>query len=168
MANKTDRIRCSIAALLMAASLPAVADEKGDWGINLYGFSYHWDRSLAKTKGWTKEFNPGLGFRYQLGSWLKADALIDAGAYQDSASNLAVYAGAGLLWPLDENKHFNAGIGLAAFRSDTYNDGDPFITPAPLFSLKFEKLSINLTHFFKINNINPINTTALYFTIPLH
>jgi Antimicrobial peptide resistance and lipid A acylation protein PagP len=164
MAYKTNRFRCWLAILLTAASLPAVSAQAGDWGVNVYGLSYHWDRSLAKQKGRDNEFNPGLGFRYHMGSWLKADGIIDAGAYHDSARNTAVYAGAGLLWPLDKNKHFNAGIGLVAFHSDTYNDGDPFITPAPLFSLSFEKFSINLTHFPKINSINPFNTTALYFT----
>lgn len=153
--------------LLAVASLPATAASAGDWGINVYGLSYHWDRSLARQNDWDNEFNPGLGVRYRLGSWLKADAIIDAGAYHDSGRNTAVYAATGLLWPLDKDKRFNLGVALTAFHSDTYNQGDPFIAPIPLFSLRFEKVVLNLTHFPKIGNLNEVHTTAMFFTFPL-
>lgn len=114
------------------------------------------------------EFNPGLGVRHSMGSWLKADAIIDAGAYYDSGRNTAVYAGAGLLWPLDKDKRFNLGAVLTAFHSDTYNHGDPFIAPLPLFSLRLDGVTLNLTHFPKIRNFNEVAATAMFITIPLH
>ena len=153
--------------LLAVASLSAAAAQASDWSINIYGLSYHWDRDLAEQNDWDNEFNPGLGFRYRMGSWLKADAIIDAGAYYDSGRNTAVYAAAGLLWPLDQNKRFNLGLALTAFHSDTYNQGDAFIAPIPLFSLRFDKVAVNLTHFPKVGNLNEVHTTAMFFTFPL-
>lgn len=153
--------------LLAAALLSASAVEASDWGVNVYGLSYHWDRDQARQNDWDNEFNPGLGVRYQLGSWLKADAIIDAGAYYDSGRNTAVYAAAGLLWPLDRDKRFNLGVALTAFHSDTYNQGDPFIAPIPLFSLRFDRVAINLTHFPKVGTLNEIHTTAMFLTFPL-
>jgi hypothetical protein len=97
--------------LLSAASLSAGATQASDWGINVYGLSYHWDPSLAEQNGWDNEFNPGLGLRYRLGTWLKADAILDGGAYRDSGRNTAVYAAAGLLWPLDKEQAFQSGAG---------------------------------------------------------
>ncbi len=150
--------------LALASAAPAGA---GDWGVNLYGLSYHWDRELAEQNDLDNEFNPGLGVRYRMGAWLRADAIIDAGAYRDSGRNTALYAGAGLLWPLDRNRRFNLGAVLTAFHSETYNNGDPFIAPVPLFSLRLDGVSVNLTHFPKIRNFNEIHATAVFLTFPL-
>ena len=161
------RFHVGIAAWLGAVSLTAMPAMAGDWGINLYGVSYHWDRDLAQQNDLDNEFNPGLGVRYRMGSWLKADAILDGGAYYDSGRNTAVYAGAGLLWPLDRDKRFNLGAVLTVFHSDTYNQGDTFIAPVPLFALKLDGVTLNLTHFPKIRNFNEVAATALFFTIPL-
>ena len=159
---------CIQMAGILCASLVAVAPVlAGDWGINLYGLSYHWDRELARQNDLDNEFNPGLGIRYSMGSWLKADAIIDAGAYYDSGRNTAIYAGAGLLWPLDKDKRFNLGAVLTAFHSDTYNQGDPFVAPLPLLSLRLDGVTLNLTHFPKIRNFNEVAATAMFITIPL-
>jgi hypothetical protein len=167
IANAIPTLRSGLAALLAAACLPAAPALAGDWGVNLYGLSYHWDRDAAKQRDSDNEFNPGLGVRYHMGSWLKADAIAEGGVYRDSGRNTAVYAAAGLLWPLDDAKRFNLGAALTAFHSDTYHDGDPFIAPVPLFALRFDKVVVNLTHFPKVEDYNRVNTTALYLTIPL-
>ncbi|HEY9098749.1 MAG TPA: hypothetical protein VIN38_07760 [Thiobacillus sp.] len=167
MTRNSRRVFVPIAGVLMAAlgaSTPATA---GDWGVNIYGLSYHWDRELAKQNDLDNEFNPGLGMRYHMGSWLKADAIMDAGVYRDSGRNTAVYAAAGLLWPLDKDKRLSLGAALTAFHSDTYNRGDPFIAPVPLLSLRLDGVTVNLTHFPKIRNFNEIHATAMFLTIPL-
>lgn len=167
MSGKQTRLRIGMAGLLCAASLAAAPVLAGGWGINLYGLSYHWDRELARQNDLDNEFNPGLGVRYKMGSWFKADAIVDAGAYYDSGRNTAVYAGAGLLWPLDQDKRFNLGVVLTAFHSDTYNRGDPFIAPIPLFAVRLNGVTLNLTHFPKIRNFNESHTTAMFLTLPL-
>lgn len=167
MTGNITLLRCWAAGLLSASLLSLAPAQAGDWGVNVYGVSYHWDRELAKKNGWDNEFNPGLGLRYRMGSWLKADAIIDAGAYHDSGRNAAVYAAAGLLWPLDEARRFNLGAALTAFHSDTYNQGDAFVVPVPLFSLRLAGVTVNLTHFPKVSNFNAVHTTAMFFTFPL-
>ncbi|MDP1862699.1 MAG: hypothetical protein Q8K52_02200 [Thiobacillus sp.] len=168
MSRNLTLLRIQMAGILCASLLAVAPVLAGDWGINLYGLSYHWDRDVARQNDLDNEFNPGLGVRYSMGSWLKADAIIDAGAYYDSGRNTAVYAGAGLLWPLDKDKRFNLGAVLTAFHSDTYNRGDPFIAPLPLFSLRLDGVTLNLTHFPKIRNFNEVAATAMFITIPLH
>ena len=165
---ETHFVRQALATSLFSAIvLMATPAHAGDWGVNIYGLSYHWDRDLAKQNDLDNEFNPGLGVRYHMGKWLKANAIIDAGAYRDSGRNTAVYAAAGLLWPLDKDERFSIGAALTAFNSDTYNQGDPFIAPVPPFSLRLDGVTVNLTHFPKIRNFNEINTTAMFITIPL-
>jgi hypothetical protein len=161
------KLHGGVAAVLSAAVLSAFPAQAGDWGVNVYGVSYHWDRELAEKNGWDNEFNPGLGLRYRMGSWLKADAIIDAGAYHDSGRNTAVYAAAGLLWPLDEARRFNLGFALTAFQSDTYNQGDAFVVPVPLFALRLDGVTLNLTHFPKVSHFNEVHTTAVFLTFPL-
>jgi hypothetical protein len=151
------------AALLLCGSASAA-----DWGVNVYGLSYHWDRNLAERNDWDNEFNPGLGLRYRMGHWLRADAILDGGAYYDSGRNTAVYAGAGLLWPLDRSRRVHLGAVLTAFHSDTYNRGDAFVAPIPLLTVRFDPVTLNFTHFPKIGDFNDIHTTALFFTFPLH
>ena len=164
--TNAQRVWAAAGVMLATASLAAPA-AAGDWGVNVYGLSYHWDRDTAERNDLDNEFNPGLGVRYRIGSWLKADAIIDAGAYRDSGRNTAVYAAAGLLWPLDSDKRFSIGAALTAFHSDSYNRGDPFIAPIPLVAVRFDRVTVNVTHFPKIRNFNEVAATALFFTIPL-
>lgn len=162
------RLSRSITLLtVLLAALPSQAGAAGDWGINLYGLSYHWDRGLAKTMGWDNEFNPGLGLRYRLGPRLKGESFVDAGAYRDSGRNTALYAALGVQWPLDEHKAWWLGAAITAFNSDTYNQGDPFIAPIPLLSWRLEPVTLNLTHFPKFSGFNDIHTTAFFLTFPL-
>lgn len=159
-------LRNGMAGGMLVAMMASNSAQAGDWGVNVYGLSYHWDREVAKNNDWDNEFNPGLGLRYRMGSWLKADAIIDAGAYYDSGRNTAVYAAAGLLWPLDEAKRLSLGVALTAFHSDTYNQGDAFIAPIPLLTYRFDQVTVNFTHFPKIGDINSVHTTAMFFTFP--
>lgn len=167
MINRRFCLRTTIAGVLLASASLSGPARAWDWGVNVYGLSYHWDRDLAEQNDLDNEFNPGLGVRYRMGEWLRADAIVDAGVYRDSGRNTAVYAAAGLLWPLDDAKRFNVGAALTAFKSDTYNHGDAFVAPVPLVSIRFERVTVNFTHFPKISNFNEVAATAMFFTIPL-
>lgn len=160
-------LRRVVMVLLAGSVTHALPVSAGDWGVNVYGLSYHWDRDAAKRHKADNEFNPGLGVRYGLGNWLKAEAFLDGGVYRDSGRNTAIYGGAGLLWPLDDAKRFNLGAALVAFHSETYNKGDAFVAPVPLFALRFDKAIVNLTHFPAVEDYNRVSTTAMFVTIPL-
>lgn len=153
-----------LAAALLLAALPAQAET---WALDLYGLSYHWEREVARAHGWDNKFNPGVGLRYQGGALGPGSWFLDGGVYHDSGRNTAVYAGAGWQLPLDRAGRWQLGAALVAFHSDTYNRGDPFLAPLPLLSRRLERLTLNLTHFPKVDDFNEVNTTACFITLPL-
>lgn len=159
-------LRTNAGALVLAMAF-AVPVEAGEWGVNLYGLSYHWERDVARANDLDNEFHPGLGVRYTFGDWLNASAVADAGVYHDSGRNTAVYAAAGLLWPLDRDKRFRLGAALTLFHSNTYNGGDTFVAPIPLFAVCFDRVTVNLAHFPKVSKFNSVNTTGMFLTIPI-
>ena len=61
------------------------------------------------------------------------------GFYRDSARNDAVFAGGGLFWKPAGG--LRLGGGLVLMRSDTYNDGDPFIAPAPVVAYEWRRVT---------------------------
>jgi hypothetical protein len=131
-----------------------------DLGLNIYGFSYHFDRDKAKELGLTHEFNPGIGIR-----WRRADSGVfaDAAVYSDSAANTAVVAGAGYLWRAGES--LRLGGALALFRSDTYNKGDAFIAPIPLAAYEYRRVTFNLAYFPKWRDTNLTNQVGAWITV---
>jgi hypothetical protein len=155
-----DRIR-RLAPLALAAALsaPAAANELG---VNLYGLSYHFERSRAKELGFDNEVNPGLGLRYRIPRE-NFDWFLDGGAYRDSGRNTALYAGGGAFWKPTER--LRLGGALAFFHSDTYNDGDAFVAPVPLAAYEWRALTLNVVYFPKISGVNEINTLGFWVTV---
>lgn len=55
-----------IGFLLLGLPCAALAQPgEGELGVNLYGFSYHFERERARELGLDNEINPGLGLRYR-------------------------------------------------------------------------------------------------------
>src|SRR4051812_6585628 len=102
------------AVLLASLALPFAA-HAGDFGIDIYGASYHLDRERAKRIGVDNEFNPGLGLRYRAPINASFDWFADAGAYRDSGRNTALYGGAGAFWKASGG--WRLGGALAGFHS---------------------------------------------------
>jgi hypothetical protein len=144
---------------LAAIALPAAAAELG---VNLYGLSYHLDRTRARELGMDNGFNPGLGLRYRVSQSERVQWIFDAGMYYDSGRNTATLAGAGVLWSFGGGWHF--GGALAAFHSNTYNDGDPFIGPVPLAAYEFRSATLNFTFFPKVAAVNEVATLGAWLT----
>jgi hypothetical protein len=144
---------------LAAAPVPAVA---ADFGINLYGLSYHFDRGRARELGMGNGFNPGLGLRYRVSQSERLQWIFDAGVYHDSGRNTAALAGAGALWRLGGGWHF--GAALAAFQSNTYNHGEPFIAPVPLAAYEFRSATLNFTFLPQVAEVNEVATFGAWLT----
>ena len=134
----------------------------GELGINVYGFSYHLDQSLAKEIGTDNQLNPGLGLRYEFAKWNRWSFFADAGVYEDSGRNTAVSIGTGALWHFDGG--FRAGAALALFDSKTYNASHPFIVPLPIAAYDIGPVTLNATFFPKISQYNDIATLAFWVT----
>ena len=154
----------SVPIFLLVLLLPGAAlAQAGQWGVNVYGFSYHFDRDKAKRLGVDNEVNPGLGLRYRVDLDASWQGFLDAGAYRDSGRNTAVYAGGGAMFHL--SPRFKAGLALAAFQSDTYNDGNFFIAPLPVLGYDFDRVSLNLVYLPKFKDYNTINTLGFWLTV---
>jgi hypothetical protein len=135
-------------------------------GVNVYGLSYHFERSRAQELGFDNEVNPGLGLRYRLPRAAfdeSFDLFADGGAYRDSGRNTAVYAGVGAFWKPAGG--LRLGGALAFFNSDTYNDGKAFIAPVPLAAWEWRAVTLNMAYFPKISDVNEINTLGFWITL---
>jgi len=152
-------LRRLFACAALALPLPAAAD----LGINLYGLSYHFDRSRARSLGVDNEINPGLGVRYRVPHSERLHWILDAGAYRDSGRNTARLAGAGALWQVSEG--WRVGGALALLDSDTYNQGKAFIAPLPLAAYEFRSVTLNFVYLPKVSDLNEVATLGIWATV---
>ena len=156
--------RCLTPIFFLALLLPFPAfAQDGQLGLNVYGFSYHFDRDRAKRTGVDNEFNPGLGLRYRKLLDTGWEGFLDGGIYRDSGRNTAVYAGGGALYRVTER--LRLGAALALFHSDTYNGGDPFIAPLPVAAYDFDRVTFNMVYLPKVRDFNSINTLGFWLTV---
>jgi hypothetical protein len=151
-------LRRSIAILALAVPLPAAAE----LGVSFYGLAYHFDRSRARDMGLDNEFIAGLGLRYRIPHSERLQWVFEAAAYNDSARNTALIVGGGALWKVTPG--WRLGGALAAFKSDTYNRGDPFIAPLPLAAYEFRSVTLNFTFIPKMSEVNDVATLAVWLT----
>jgi hypothetical protein len=151
-------LRRFIAILVLAVPLPAAAD----LGVSFYGLAYHLDRSRARDMGLDNEFIAGLGLRYRIPHSERLQWVFEAAAYHDSARNTALIAGAGALWKVTPG--WRLGGALAAFKSDTYNRGDPFIAPLPLAAYEFRSLTLNFSFLPRMSEVNEVASLAVWLT----
>jgi hypothetical protein len=148
------------ALLILALCAPrAHAD---DFGVNVYGASYHFDRDKAKEMGLTHEFNPGLGLRWRR-EWSESwDLFADAGFYRDSKENPAILIGGGGLWRATD--HLRLGGGLVALKSDTYNHNKLLVAPVPVVAIDGRRVSLSMVYFPKWQDINRTNQVGFWLT----
>ena len=150
------------AFLAFTLTMIPVFSEAGDFGVNVYGASYHFERSRAKQLGLDNEINPGLGVRYRDRLGERFDWFVDAGFYRDSGRNTALVAGPGALWRAGEG--LRLGGALAYFHSDSYNGGRAFIAPVPVAAYEWRAVTLNVTYFPKVSSFNEINTLGFWLT----
>lgn len=149
--------------LLFAAFVLAPAVARAELGINVYGFSYHFERARAREVGFDNQVNPGLGLRYQRPWRERLDFFVDAGAFRDSGRNTAVVAGAGGLW--QASARLRLGAALAVLDSDTYNRGNTALTPIALAAWELGPATLNVTFFPRISEVNEISTLGFWLTL---
>lgn len=133
-----------------------------DWGINLYGASYHFDRDKAKEMGLTHEINPGLGVRWRRKANESWDYFADAGFYRDSKANEAGLFGGGGFWHATD--HLRLGGALVLLKSDTYNHNEAFVAPLPVAAYEGRRVSFNMVYMPKWQDINKTNQVGFWLT----
>jgi hypothetical protein len=149
-----------LAALLILCFAGAA---RAELGVNLFGASYHFEREKAEELGLTNEVNPGLGVRFRKPWRERLDLFTDAGFYRDSARNTAVFIGSGGLWHATEGARL--GLALVLLKSDTYNNGDAFIAPAPLVAYEWDRVGVSMVYFPKFGDVNPTNQVGFWLTL---
>ena len=150
-----------LAGTALLAPLPALADV----GVNLFGLSYHFDRTRAHESGVDNEVNPGIGVRYRIPDResRRLQWVFDVGVYHDSGRNTALFAGAGPLWSVSEG--WRVGGALAIVESDTYNHGRPFMAPFPVAAYEFRSVMLNFVYVPNISGINNVGVLGTWLTI---
>ena len=146
--------------VIVLFALPACA--QADFGVNLYGFSYHLERDKARALGINNQVNPGLGLRYRIHQSPEFDWVFDAGFYRDSGRHTAKIAGAGLLWHATD--HLRLGAALTIFNSPTYNSGKTFVAPLPIIAYEFKSVTLNLAYSPRIRGLNDVNMFGVWAT----
>jgi hypothetical protein len=136
--------------------------ETGQFGVNLYGASYHFERSRAEELGLDNEFNPGIGVRYRQPYGERIDWLYDAGVYRDSTRNTALVVGAGGFWKATDSLRLGAAIAL--FKSETYNDGNLALAPLPIAAWETRSLTFNAAFAPRIPGVNEVSTLSFWLT----
>lgn len=150
-------------ALLAWAILafPAFA-QAGEFGVNVYGLSYHLDRARAHELRLDNELNTGIGVRYRVRHSEGLDWIFDAGSYYDSGRNTAVVAGAGALWKSSERLRF--GAALVVFDTPSLNRGRTFLAPLPLATYELGSATLNFVYLPKFRELNPVPALGFWIT----
>ena len=155
-----------------AAEMPSLSAPKDtdSWfslrslDINIYGLSYHPDRETVHKKNLDNQINPGLALHYELTGNERGTTFLEAGAYKDSGSNWARFAGLGYQFKFG---NWRIGGAVAAVHSATYNRGTTFVGMIPLVTYDLGRIKLNGTYFPKIANYNEVDAFGFYLSIPL-
>ncbi len=115
-------------------------------GINVYGFSYHPERTDSKGNGF-QEWNPGLGYHATLRNTRHSILFADTGVFVNSLSSPTVFSSAGA--ELKIHNGISAGAYGAFIYSKAYNSGKPIVAPLPSLSFRHRQFRFNATYFPK-------------------
>jgi hypothetical protein len=157
-------LACGTAMAAGAAEAP----QPDGWAVNVYGFSYHFERDLARRIDADNEFNPGLGLRTALWKSKSGRQRVqaEAGVYYDSGERWAKTADVTYQYRVFRN--FWAGAGLFFFHTRTYNRGDPVLVPLPIVAYDLGWAELNLAYAPKWGELNQINTLGAFLTWKLN
>lgn len=133
-----------------------------EFGVNVYGLSYHLDRARAHELRLDNELNRGIGVRYRVRHSERLDWIFDAGSYYDSGRNTAVVAGAGALWKSWERLRF--GAALVVFDTPSLNRGRTFLAPLPLATYDLGSATFNFVYLPKFRELNPVPAFGFWIT----
>jgi hypothetical protein len=109
-------VRRLLLAAALVAALPAPARAQGQWGVSIWGLSYHVDRSVDYD-----ELNWGIGLRY----YFRPDKyFVEADALRDSNRGLVVPLSAGAEFRMAPLPAGCTLFGVAALTAAYYQYGN--------------------------------------------
>jgi hypothetical protein len=133
--------------------------------VDVYGLSYHTNRSGVHAARLDNELNPGLGLRGEFSEDARGVTFLEAGFYKDSGRHWTALAGPGYQFKLGER--WRAGGALLFFDSRTYNHGRPFVAPVPLLSYDFGSFRLNAVYAPRVRDVNEFAVFGFYASVPL-
>jgi hypothetical protein len=157
-------VRALAAAVVSLASTVAWPSDAALF-LDVYGLSYHTDRSGVHAAHLDNELNPGLGVKYELADGSRGVGFAQAGFYKDSGRRWTAMAGPG--YQLRVGERWRAGGVLLLFDSQTYNHGRPFIAPIPMLSYDLGAVQLNAAYAPRVSDVNEFAVFGFYVSIPL-
>lgn len=130
-----------VLTLLIASAAPLHA---GEFGVNLYGLSYHYDaRTYVDDNDIVQQYNeinPGIGAQFIIESHKYYEWGAEGGYFNDSKDGLSGYVGA--FAKLKSGFGLAAGLGIALLDSDTWGIPAAIL---PVVTYRYSFLAANAT-----------------------
>jgi hypothetical protein len=155
----------ALAAAVLSLACAAAARAEERLFIDVYGLSYHTNRSGVHAEHLDNELNVGLGLKYELSGDSRGVAFVEAGTYKDSGRHWTTTAGPGYQLKLGER--WRAGGALLFFDSRTYNHGRPFVAPIPIVSYDLGPAWLNVVYAPRVTGYNEFAVFGFYVSVPL-
>ncbi|MHB8079802.1 MAG: hypothetical protein ACYDIE_11185 [Candidatus Krumholzibacteriia bacterium] len=149
----------SMLALSLAGPSAAVA---GRLGLDLHGLSYHFDRRAIDGREF-ENANPGGGIDWVIRQGPRHTLFADVGAFRDSFRNTSSYGS--LSWTRALLGPLQGGVGLAIESTPSVNDGELYMAPRLLLSLRTDRAALNVAYLPLESNVNPCPSLATWATI---
>ena len=152
--------KTSLSIIFAAIVILAVsADAAPDFGVNVYGFSYHLDRTDINGKPFNEQ-NVGMGFRAILRDTKKGVTFIEGGWFEDSFDHGARYLSAAYQIKITEGILLGMNIGFY----DAPSVVGQIIAPIPTLTLRYHAVALNIIHMPGFSGLNPYPSFGGYMT----
>ena len=147
-----------IVAGLLVCHSPACG---GEFGINLYGLSYHLDR--RDVTGYRfNERNPGIGLQFVAYEKQRSRYYLEAAILEDSYRRAAKYVTLGYGYHV--YKGFSLGVLFGLYDSRSVAESAVLVA-VPMVSFRYRDFDMHLVHLPEFPGINPYPSFALYGTL---
>jgi hypothetical protein len=153
-------LKTIIVFLLFLASY----SEASEFGMNVYGFSYHPDKADSNGNHF-HSWNPGLGAQYTFLQRNRHRLLVDGGIYRNSSAHASEYVSGVYRFRLFGG--FEFGPVVALYHSPDQNSGKAFIAPLLVLAYSYKRVTLQIVPVPKYKNVNRNAAIGMYFTIRL-
>lgn len=147
--------------LILVLVLAPARSEAVELGINIYGASYHPDRTDILGHPFN-EYNPGLGLSLIVGDHAKTIAFVEGGMFIDSFEQEAKYISFGYQYKV--LRFLRLGLNTGLYQTRSVNYGNPIIAPVPMVSLHLDFTTFNFIYFPSFAGINWYDSIGAYAT----
>lgn len=144
----------------LLAARPASAASR--LGLNLYGFSHHFDRR-AEDGYEFNETNLGGGLDWVIRRGPRHTLFADVGAHRDSFRRTNTHGS--IAWTHALVGPLQGGFGLAIASTQSANDGELFMGLGPLLSLRTDRGAIHVAYLPEENDVNGYPALATWATL---